>query len=81
MLKRIGDFGMTKICQNCNKKRSTHKGSSLYCDVEGLKLGVGNTGWQNTRGIDNITWHGQEMIKSGELKDEKFFKFKEKPHE
>ena len=40
----MGGIEMTaKICKNCKKAKSTHKGYELWCDVEGLEPVLSDT--------------------------------------
>ena len=77
---------MKKICKNCKKIKSTHKGSEFWCDVEGLEPLLSSSElsgkskimfWHNVKCIDNETVYGRQMIKEGKKQHDKYFKFEE----
>ena len=73
---------MTKICKNCKKAKSTHKGYEFWCDVEGLEPIMSNSNdkvrfWNNVKSIDNETAYGRQMIQEGKRQHDKYFRFEE----
>ena len=73
---------MTKICKNCKKAKSTHKGYEFWCDVEGLEPIMSNCNdkvrlWHNVKSIDNETAYGRQMIQEGKRQHDKYFRFEE----
>jgi hypothetical protein len=61
--------GMTEICMNCHKKKSTHKGINEFCDVDGIHNYGSNLGWGN-KNQSNIS---MELC---EEKPEELFRFR-----
>ena len=77
---------MTKICKNCKKAKSTHKGYEFWCDVEGLEPLMSNSNdkvrfWHNVKSVDNETAYGRQMIQEGKKQHDKYFKFEEQKNE
>ena len=78
----MGGIEMTaKICKNCKKAKSTHKGYELWCDVEGLEPVLSDTikpkirFYYNEKSVDSNYYYGQQLIKEGKKRDDKYFKF------
>ena len=80
---------MTKICKNCKKAKSTHKGYEFWCDVEGLEPIMSSDlhstqgrprkvmFWHNVKSVDNETAYGRQMIQEGKRQHDKYFRFEE----